>query len=49
MLPGAVLTGPFRLKNRTQFWNVIIASAVLLGLNGALLLINLVRSRAWLD
>jgi hypothetical protein len=40
---------PFRLKSRTEFWNVVIACAVLLGLNGALLLISLVRFSAWLD
>jgi hypothetical protein len=49
MFPLAVSAGPFRLKSRTEFWNVVIASAVLLGLNGALLLISLVRFSAWLD
>lgn len=48
MFSLAVWTGPFRLQSRTEFWNVVIASAVLLGLTGALLLISLVRFRAWL-
>jgi hypothetical protein len=49
MFALAVWTGLFRLQSRTVFWNVVIASAVLLGLSGALLLINLVGFSAWLD
>ena len=48
MFALAVWTSLFRLQSRTVFWNVVIASAVLLGLTGALLLISLVRFRAWL-
>ena len=39
----------FRLQSRTVFWNVVIASAVLLGLSGALLLIRFVGFSAGLD
>jgi hypothetical protein len=49
MFTLAVWTGLFRLQSRTVFWNVVIASAVLLGLSGALLLIRFVGFSAWLD
>jgi hypothetical protein len=49
MLALAVWTSLFRLQSRTVFWNVVIASAVLLGLSGALLLIRFVGFSAWLD
>ena len=49
MLPLGVLTGLFRLKSRTEFWNVAIAGAVLLCLTGALLYIYFVGFSAWLD
>lgn len=49
MLPLDVLPGLFRLKSRTEFWNVAIAGAVLLCLTGALLFICFVGFSAWLD
>jgi len=49
MFPLAVFFGPIRPKSRTEFWNVAIAGAVLLGLTGALLFICLVGVSAWVD
>ena len=49
MFALAVWTDLFRLQSRIVFWNVVIASAVLLGFSGVLLLIRFVGFSAGLD